>query len=394
MNLSIVMPLGELRGGGEISLLDLVRNGQGKGITWSVIFLEAGPLVQQVADMGSRVHVVPSGRLRDIGRYASTVRRISALLREDRAELVVGWMWKASLYSSPAAILAGVPAIWYQLEAPLRPSLLERLAFMLPARGVMTVSRAAQARHARLWPRRPVHLVYPGVSLERFDPAILVSPEEARRRLGLPCTGPLIGIVGRLQRWKGIHTVIEAMPRIMAQCPEAHCVIVGGKHQLEPNYPDYLAERSAALGLNDKITLAGLQINVPIWMQAMDVIIHASDNEPFGMVVVEGMALGKPMVAGANGGPTEIVTHGVDGLFAPYENTEALAAAVLRYLENPEFAGQVGAAARRRALDFSNARYAENFVRVSCGLAGRSVPSVDGSGQEATLGMVSRPGRL
>src|SRR5439155_3346393 len=119
--------------------------------------------------------------------------------------------------------------------------------------------------------------------------------------------------VGRLQRWKGFHVLVEAMPRILRSHPAAQCVLVGGEHALEPDYKRFLEDRITSLGLQERIHLVGQQQNVAEWTTAMDVFVHASDREPFGMVVVEAMALGKPVVASADAGPTEVITPGVDG---------------------------------------------------------------------------------
>jgi glycosyltransferase involved in cell wall biosynthesis len=110
------------------------------------------------------------------------------------------------------------------------------------------------------------------------------------------------------------------------------------------------------------VTFAGFQRNIPEWMQAMDVVVHASDHEPFGIVIIEAMALAKPVVAGDAGGPQEIITDGVNGLLAPFGDHRALARQVLKYLDEPAFARDVGQAARRRALDFTPAKYAERFL--------------------------------
>ena len=205
-------------------------------------------------------------------------------------------------------------------------------------------------------------VVYPGAELERFNAATLPDPAVARRNLGLPPTGPLIGIIGRLQRWKGMHVLIEAMPSILKTHSDACAVIVGGVHYTEPNYPAYLQQRVSALNLDGHVVMAGLQHNIPEWMQAMDIIVHASDREPFGIVIIEAMAMGKPVVAGDAGGPTEIITEGVNGLLAPYENADALAQAILRYLDDPSLAARLGSAAKQRAADFSTQRYAQNLI--------------------------------
>jgi len=168
----------------------------------------------------------------------------------------------------------------------------------------------------------------------------------------------LIGIVGRLQRWKGIHVLVDALPLVRARHPEAQLVIVGGAHEPEPDYPAALMAQVAHFGLEGAVTFAGFQADAPRWMQAMDIIVHASDREPFGIVVIEAMALGKPVVAGADGGPAEVITPGVDGLLAPFGDAAALAEALLKYLDDPALAARCAEGAARRARDFSASRYA------------------------------------
>ncbi len=368
MKIAIIMPLAEQRGGGELMVLHLMQQGQDLGVEWLVVFLSNGPMVQQVRALGVTAVVIDAGRLREVPRYLAAVQRIARLVRRENVDLLFGWMNQGHLYGSPAAKLAGIPAAWYQIGLPLTPGWNDRMATRLPAAGILACSQAAADAQARLAPVRPMRIVYPGVELERFEPEHLPSPSEAKQKLGLPLTGPLIGIVGRLQRWKGMHVLIESLPEVLRTHPDAHCVVVGGDHAPEPEYPAFLRERIGTLNLTDKVTLAGLQSNVPEWMQAMDVIVHASDHEPFGIVVIEAMALGKPVVAGDAAGPTEVITDGVNGLLTPYGDAPALARAILHYLDDPEFARKTGAAARARALEFSTRRYAENCVAALQGL--------------------------
>ncbi|QMS89620.1 glycosyltransferase family 4 protein [Nostoc edaphicum CCNP1411] len=362
MKVIIVMPLAEQRGGGEMMLWDLVKQGRNAGVEWLVIFLEDGPMVEQVRSLGIDTRVVESGRLRQIHRFIAAVFRIAAIARRERADIIVNWMWITHISGGLAAILAGLPAIWYQLEVPSDKTWLVRFATLIPARAIITLSQDGKQAQAEIWPHRPTPLVYPGVALDRFEPNALPTPEEARRKLGLPLHGPLIGIVGRLQRWKGMHVLVQAMPKILQKYPDAHCVVVGGKHDLEPDYEDFLKTEIATLGLKEQVIMAGLQRNIPEWVQAMDVFVHASDKEPFGIVIIEAMALGKPVIAGDAGGPTEIITDGMNGLLTPYGDAEKLAIAILRYLDEQEFARSAGVAARQRALDFSTQNYAQNFI--------------------------------
>jgi glycosyltransferase involved in cell wall biosynthesis len=362
MKIVVIMPLGEQRGGGEKMLSDLILEGRNAYVEWLIIFLEDGPLVTQIKSLGVDVRIVQSGRLRQPHLFIAAVIKIASIAQNEGADIIFGWMWKAHLYGGLAAMLSKLPAMWYQLEEPSDANLMKRMANILPARGVLTLSKAGQEKQSKIWPYRPTPLVYPGVALDQFNPAILPSPLEARRKLGLPLEGSMIGIVGRLQRWKGIHVLVEAMSRVLQVYPHTHCVIVGGKHDLEPDYLTFLQKQVFDLNLSDHIIMPGFQQNIPEWLQAMDIFVHASDNEPFGIVTIEAMALGKPVVASADGGPTEIITDGKHGLLTPYGDVEKLASSILRYIDNPDFAISVGQEAQKRATDFSNQRYAQSFI--------------------------------
>ena len=356
----VVMPLALALGGGEQMLRQLLRHG-GQDVEWIVVFLRHGPMIEESRALGIESHLILAGRLRDAGTRVRAVRRIAAIARERRVSLVLGWMAAGQLMAGAAAWLAGVPCAWFQVGTP-RPDWLDRIATFLPARGVLVLSRQSGEAQARLRPARRQRLVYPGTSLDAFDPAALPTSAELRRRLGLPATGALIGMVGRLQRWKGSHVFVAAMPAIRRAHPTAQAVIVGGVHETEPEYAAQLALQVRALGLADAVRFTGFQANTAEWMQAMDIVVHASDREPFGIVVIEAMALGKPVVAGSQGGPAEIITDGVNGLLAPFGDAAALSAAILRYLDDPAFAARCGAAARVRAAAFDERRYASEVI--------------------------------
>jgi glycosyltransferase involved in cell wall biosynthesis len=361
MKVAIIAPSAVNRGGTDVTLHHLMRQGRNLGVDWAMIFLEDGPAIETYREMGLPISIIPSGRLRNPAHLARTITRIHRILREEQVNLVFSWEPKAHLYGGPAAWLAGLPAVWFQHGVPSPGHWLDRMATLLRARGIFACSKAsAEAQERYFSPRRPMHVLLAGVDAERFNPARLETSDVLRSKLGLPMQGPLIGIVGRLQRWKGMHVFLEALPAVFSRYPDAHGVIVGGRHDMEPEYADFLCQRAAELKIEAKVTFAGVQTNIPEWMQAMDVLVHASDNEPYGLVVLEAMASQKPLVAGNQGGPTEIITEGVNGLLTPYGDADALAAAILNYLDHPEYAQQVALAARKRALDFSTEAFARH----------------------------------
>lgn len=362
MKVAIIMPLGEKRGGGEKRLWDLMREGQDREIEWLVIFQQDGSLVEDIRNLGIEVRVVPSGRLRQPHVMIASILQMVSIVKQEQVDVILSWMWKPYLYGFPVAALTGVTSLWSQLENP-NGHWLKNLVTALPTDGMFINSQRGKKILEKAYPNRPLSMVYPGVALNHFDPAKLMNPAEIRQKLGLPVQATIIGIVGRLQRWKGMHVLLDAMPGIIEQYPDAHCLIVGGKHKTELDYENYLRERVQVLGIKEQVIMVGHQQNIPEWMQSMDIIVHASNNEPFGIVVVEAMALGKPIIAANNGGPTEIITHGENGLLTPYGDVVSLQRSLLKYLSDRQFAHRLGMAAQKRAADFSTERYVEKFIQ-------------------------------
>lgn len=361
MRALVVMPLATPLGGGEQMLRQLLRHGRDSGVHWRVIYLREGPMVAETRALGVKVDVIDAGRFRDPVKRLTAVRRVAAIAREWHADLIVGWMVAGQLTAGPAGVIVGVPVVWYQVGTP-RPDWLDRVATALPARGVIVLSKEGAAAQALVWPRRSQRLVYPGASLDAFNPEALPAPSVIRAALGLPAHGPIIGIVARLQRWKGVHVFVDAVALAMQSHPDLFAVVVGGEHETERGYGEELAARARQLGIDARLRFAGFQPNVPEWMQAMDIVVHASDREPFGIVVIEAMSLGKPVVAGSAGGPAEIITEGVDGLLTPYGDAPALATAISRVLDDPALAARLGSAARIRAADFDDRAFAQHVI--------------------------------
>lgn len=367
-----VMPVGTQRGGAEISLQQLLECRHEARLDPTVAFLQPGPMIDWCSEHGVRAVTIDAGRLRQPRMLGRTVRALIKAARETRAEVVVGWMAKGQIYGGLAAAGAGIPSVWFQAGLPTGIALLDRLATLIPAKQVIPVSYGAERAQRKLRPRRPTTVVYPAVDIDRFDAKRIGEMRATRRRLGLPEDVPIFGSVGRLDRWKGFHVLLDALPAVLERHPDATLLLVGGPHELDPSYAKELSEQARRLGRNGRVRLVGQQPNPEEWMRAMDVFVHTSQNEPFGMVVIEAMALGRAVVASAEGGPTEVITDGVNGLLSPYGDERALAAAILRLLGDDQLRGSVGRAGRRRARDFTVQHYAREFGAAIAGAASAS----------------------
>jgi glycosyltransferase involved in cell wall biosynthesis len=354
----IVMPLAQQRGGAELALLALVSSET--SIVWHTIFLEDGPMLAEFHQKGLSAQVIEAGRVRQPLKMINAIRAIAKFARGAKADAMLGWMAKAHLYSGSAAKLAGIPAVWFQHGLPTIGGVIDELANRIPAVGALACSAYSAEAQLKVTPRLEMKVVYAPTDLSRFDPGRLRLPGECREALSLPVRGPLIGIFGRLQSWKGMHVLVDAMPAVLAKYPQATALVVGGIWEMEAEYEKKLHDRARTLGIENRVIFAGHQTNIADWMQACDIIVHASDREPFGMVVVEAMALGKPVIAGATGGPREVVTDNVDGFLVGFEDTAGMTGAILRYLDDPEMARRMGEAGRARAQHFSLQRFGQS----------------------------------
>jgi glycosyltransferase involved in cell wall biosynthesis len=355
------MPVGVQRGGAEHQLQQLVDYRHDARLEPTVAFLRPGPMVEWCRERGVRSLVIDSGRLRQPRQLGRTVRALVRAATEARSQIVIGWMAKGQVYGGLAAAVARLPSVWLQPGLPSGVAPIDRVATLLPAKLVVTVSRGTDLAQRRLFPARRTAIIYPAVDTGRFDGGRIGEQRAVRRRLGLPEDALIFGSVGRLNSWKGFHVLLAAGAEVLHRRPDSTLVLVGGPHELEPDYADAIHAQARGLRHNGRVLLVGHQPNPEDWMHAMDVFVHTSRFEPFGMVVIEAMALGKPVVASAEGGPTEVITPGVDGLLSPYGDPRALAASILRYLDDGELRRSIGRAAAVRAEDFTVQQFARQF---------------------------------
>lgn len=183
-----------------------------------------------------------------------------------------------------------------------------------------------------------------GVDLSRFD-----QPTDAlkiRRELGLPDDVPLVTVVSRLNRMKGLEQFLEAAAAIRVRVPEARFLIVGETAPNDRPYLSVLTGLAERLGLSDRVVFAGLRTDVPQLLASATVSVMPSLNEALSNVLLESMAAGVPVVATRVGGTPEAIQDGVNGLLVEPGDPAALANAICDVLAQPELARRLGFAAR------------------------------------------------
>jgi glycosyltransferase involved in cell wall biosynthesis len=260
---------------------------------------------------------------------------------------------KGARKATIAARMAGVGAVLrsehlppthFGLTAAVRHS--TRLFDMLTD-CVIAGSQACYDEQVAAMGRKKVHLSFYGIELDRFNPSHDV--QEAKRRLGLSPSLPVVGAIGRLSELKGHTYFIKAAERVLKKYGPVNFVLVGdGPLRQE------LTEQVAASGLGPYFHFAGYQKDTIPYMEAIDVaVMPTSINEGISLAMLEFMAMGKPMVATDDPSFSETVVDGESGLIVPKRDSEALAGGILTMLREPELAHTL----RREALRLVHGRF-------------------------------------
>lgn len=356
--------VGGVLGGSLTGILQLIERLDRRRFAPALLLYQEKDVIAQLRADGVPVTVLPPqpGWLADggrgrLGRAWLRVREIATVVwprsqvvfaelrREPPALVYLSNGVTPNLDALVAAARAGIPALVHE-KGYRRIGPRERvMSRWIDTFVGMTDLVTEHARRRGVQARR--HLtVYDGIDCERFAPG---GGADVRRELGIPPDAPVVGIVGHIQGWKGQDLVVQAMAALRDRHPALRCLIVGGVHRQGTEYAERMRARIATERLGERVILTGARRDVAACLDAMDVAIHASTNpEPFGRVLIEAMALGRPLIAPREGGPLEIVVDGDTGILVPPRDPSALAAAIDRLIADPELRRRMGAAGRAR----------------------------------------------
>lgn len=356
MRILMTMPWGQRLGGAEEQLQVMLEDAGQIDHELEFVFFEHGPWPAELIDAGFRVEVIDAGRMREVHRWLATVVRLTGILHRRRPDLIVNWSAKTQLYGAPSAMLAGLSdrVMWWQ-QAVSGGIWIDRWATRLPAVAIGCNSRAGAEAQERLAPARPTFVWYAGAR----TPVTYDGPPP----LALPDDVPVVGLVARLQPWKGQDRLLEAQALLRERGHELHLVIVGGdSYGLSPEYADSLPPLIERLGLTGAVTMTGQVPDAGPYMEQLDVLVNASDPEPFGVSVVEGMSRGVAVVAVASGGPGEYIEHGQTGMLARSGEPSALADALEPLLVSAELRREIAHAGREQYLrEFTDSAMRDRF---------------------------------
>jgi glycosyltransferase involved in cell wall biosynthesis len=279
-----------------------------------------------------------------------TINRVKRSLKRRRADVVLMMSKKDVRVSGPAAWISRIPyVIRYANDRPLNRAYDWLLFGRLPAAQIANsvATRATLMRSAPWLSEKALTVIYNGIDPARFDD---VEPTP----LGLSANALVFGFVGRIERRKGVLDLAQAWHSVAEAVPNAELVIVGKG----PNEND----ARAILGDHPRVHWLGFRTDIPAILPSFDIALVPSHWEGFGLVALEALAAGIPVIATAASSLPEIVEDGKQGLLVPSGNPDALARAMIDLANNPDERERMGDAGFKRArTDFTLDRMIDRY---------------------------------
>jgi glycosyltransferase involved in cell wall biosynthesis len=345
-----------------------------------------GSLIEVARERGADIREIPwlvreISPVNDIRAVAALVR----LIRKERPDIVHTHTSKAGIVGRVAARIARVPVVIHEphghvfhgyygkFKTALFISLERRFARYANRIVMLTTHEQADHVELRIAPTDKFVKIHSGIDFDAMfrDGA---GRGALRKTLGIGDDDKVIGTLGRLVEVKGQIHLINAMPAIISQIPNAHLVLIGSG----PLH-DALESRAAEIGVNANVHFAGYRADVAACLKDVDVFVLPSLNEGMGRVLVEAMAMRLPCVASNVCGILDLIQDGRNGRLVPPANSEAIAAAVTEILRDPDLAQRLGNEAYSFAvpgygvdamLQKTETMYCAELVRVSQSGAG------------------------
>ncbi|MFQ5582328.1 MAG: glycosyltransferase family 4 protein [Mariprofundaceae bacterium] len=337
-------------GGGEYSLFDLMTH-LPADVEPVLLVPSAGALSSAAEQEGIEWHAVA---MPPIGVASlPALWRWRRLIRDIRPDILHANNSRAAFYAGLTGKIMQIPVLFHcrvNRPDPWMDGMLVRLV-----RGVIVNSHAT-ARRFEPWPDLSARVVHNGVDLPVGEKGAMGSHPFGAEHILL--------VVARISRWKRHDIALDVFERLSDRFPGLHLLCIGGKDESE--WWEEMQKRTRVSGKEDCIHWLGEveRSEMGKWYASADVLLLPSDDEPFGRVLVEGMAMGVPVVAFNAGGVSEVIRHEHEGLLVSPGDVESMTAAVARLLDDEALCVSMGKAGRKRARLFS---VQEHISRI-CGI--------------------------
>ena len=339
-------------GGGERVFSQIIRGLNKEKFAIFVASNPGGTFEKKLKEVGLKIDPLDM-----TSRYnLSTISKLKKIIKIKDVQIVHSQGGRADFFARIAARIANVPIIISSMAMLVEGydvSILKKRLYVLMDRWTErwvnkfivlseAMRRSLIERHKI--PPENIVKIYNGIEIEEYNPDLKELRNkklESKRALGLKNDVPVIGAIGRLVWQKGFEYLIRAAPEVLKKCPEARFLIVG-----EGPLKNKLILTSEKLNVADRIIFTGFRSDIKEILASIDVLAMPSLLEGLPMVLLEAMAMAKPIVATRIDGITEVLENSKTGLLVPAKNSHALAEAIVGILNDKAKANFFGQNAR------------------------------------------------
>jgi glycosyltransferase involved in cell wall biosynthesis len=327
----------------------------------SLLLRQRGHAVRLACPPGSRIHA--GAEAAGLATFSLNVRgyahpiltlRLSRLLRTEGIQIVHCEHSRDLATVVPAVLLSGrrIPIILTRHVGSYlqKRDLFHQFTYHFVSR-VVAISSVIRRNVIETTPMRPerVLVIHNGVDLSAFAPE-RGKRDATRREFGYGDQDCVVGMVGRLSPGKGHEELLKAISILHRQYPEVRALVVGGASHNEEAYAEGILQMAQSLGLDGVVTFTGYRTDIPALLSAIDIFAFPSHAEAFGLVLIEAMAMEKPVVSTNCDGVLDIVEDGVSGILVPPRSAEELASALGSLIRGTELRATLARGARARAM--------------------------------------------
>lgn len=374
MNILILGASSDLYGGSKI--LSIVANILKEGNHHPIVVVsEDGELIGELNKLGVTVKIIRLGILRRkylsfpgilnrIKVTRSAWKSLSKIIDEQKIDVV---------YSNTTGVLIGaflakkkkIKHIWHIHEIITKPKIFTKILGRLVARyadNVIVVSDAVKIHWQKYIGGSKINRIYNGIDTGIYEQ----STAQLRNELNLKNTDVLVGMIGRVNHWKGQDYFIDIAKHILQKQPDTKFVIAGDAYPGNEQLVDKMVDRIKIELPQQSIFYIGYRTDIPNILKSIDIFVLPSIlPDPFPTVILEAMASAKPVVATNHGGALEMVAHMETGIIIPHDNAEKSANEILKLITSGEKISSMGKLGSERINKlFSLEKFRESILKL------------------------------
>ncbi|MDN3587269.1 glycosyltransferase family 4 protein [Pedobacter aquatilis] len=357
MNILILGASSDLYGGSKILSIvaKILADGNHRPI---VVISETGELVDELNKLGIEVRIIRLGILRR--KYLS----VSGILNRVK---VTGKAWQLLgdliddekidvVYSNTTGVLIGaflakkkkIKHIWHIHEIITKPKIFTKVLSFLVGKysdNIIVVSDAVKNHWKEHIHRKTITRIYNGIDTSVYGN----SEDSLRKELNLSQTDTLIGMIGRVNHWKGQDYFINIAKLILQKQPNTKFIIAGDAYPGNDHLVDKLVNRIENENLKNSVYYLGYRTDIPNILNSLDIFVLPSTSpDPFPTVILEAMASSKPVIATKHGGACEMIADEVTGILIPFDDAKISAVRILDLLSDKTKIEEMGKLAKIR----------------------------------------------